>query len=118
MGGWVTNPLACLPACLLGRLQALAPRALLLVRLLLAGVVGALPSARQQEITDVLYAILKVGLWVCVCVCVCVWWCVCGGGAALYAVCPWRPNYFYTCNSQCGDSTCWNHTLAVCVEPL
>lgn len=47
-------------------LQALAPRALLLVRLLLAGVVGALPSARQQEITDVLYAILKVrrgGAW-------------------------------------------------------
>lgn len=41
-------------------LQALAPRALLLVRLLLAGVVGALPPARQQEITDVLYAILKV----------------------------------------------------------
>ncbi len=41
-------------------LQALAPRALLLVRLLLAGVVGALPSARQQDITDVLYAILKV----------------------------------------------------------
>ncbi|PSC72289.1 transportin-3 isoform X1 [Micractinium conductrix] len=39
---------------------ALAPRAPLLVRLLLAGVAGALPTSRLAELTDVLYALLKV----------------------------------------------------------
>ena len=45
----------------LGHLQAaLAPRAPLLVRLLLAGAAGALPLGRQAELTDVLHALLKV----------------------------------------------------------
>lgn len=44
-----------------GALQAaLAPRAPLLVRLLLAGAAGALPTSRLAELTDVLYALLKV----------------------------------------------------------
>ncbi|KAL4452442.1 hypothetical protein ABPG75_008104 [Micractinium tetrahymenae] len=44
-----------------GALQAaLAPRAPLLVRLLLAGAAGALPTSRLVELTDVLYALLKV----------------------------------------------------------
>lgn len=44
-----------------GALQAaLAPRAPLLVRLLLAGMAGALPTNRLAELTDVLYALLKV----------------------------------------------------------
>ena len=51
----------CPPEALPALQAALAPRAPLLVRLLLAGVVGALPSARQRELTDVLYAVLKVG---------------------------------------------------------
>lgn len=43
--------------CLQGALTPCAPS---LVRLLLAGVAGALPASRLQEITDVLYAVLKV----------------------------------------------------------
>eukprot|EP00887_Chlorella_sp_A99_P006855 scaffold2.g6855.t1 len=46
---------------ILGFIAALAPRAQLTVRLLLAGVVGALPFGRQHELTDVLFAVLKVG---------------------------------------------------------
>ena len=45
----------------LAHLQAaLAPRATALVRLVLAGAAGALPTSRLPELTDVLYALLKV----------------------------------------------------------
>jgi transportin-3 len=40
--------------------EALGPHAPALVRLVLAGAAGALPSSRLQELTDVLYAVLKV----------------------------------------------------------
>lgn len=51
----------CPPEALAHLQAALAPRAQLTVRLLLAGVVGALPFGRQHELTDVLFAVLKVG---------------------------------------------------------
>jgi hypothetical protein len=42
-------------------LQAIfLPRGLLFVRLLLAGIVGALPPPRIQDIADVLFAIVRV----------------------------------------------------------
>ena len=52
---------ACGPEAMQHLQAALAPRAPLLLRLLLAGVAGALPTNRLAELTDVLYALLKVG---------------------------------------------------------
>jgi transportin-3 len=51
---------AVAPEAVQGLQAALAPRAQLLVRLVLAGAVGALPTNRLAELTDVLYAVLKV----------------------------------------------------------
>ncbi len=51
----------CAPDAVAALQAALAPRAPLLVRLLLAGAAGALPTSRLAELTDVLYALLKVG---------------------------------------------------------
>ncbi|KAI7846036.1 hypothetical protein COHA_000403 [Chlorella ohadii] len=51
---------AVAPEAVQGLQTALAPRAPLLVRLVLAGAVGALPTNRLAELTDVLYAVLKV----------------------------------------------------------
>jgi hypothetical protein len=52
---------ACGPEAMQHLQAALAPRAPLLLRLLLAGAAGALPTNRLAELTDVLYALLKVG---------------------------------------------------------
>lgn len=46
----------------LGHLQAaLTPRAPLLVRLLLGGIAGVLPTSRLHEVTDVVHSLLRVG---------------------------------------------------------
>ena len=55
---------ACAPEAVAHLQGALVPRAPLLVRLVLAGVTGALPTNRLAELADVLYALLKVnGTW-------------------------------------------------------
>ncbi|EFN54933.1 hypothetical protein CHLNCDRAFT_134668 [Chlorella variabilis] len=51
---------ACAPEAVAHLQGALVPRAPLLVRLVLAGVTGALPTNRLAELADVLYALLKV----------------------------------------------------------
>ena len=50
----------CGPEALGALHEALAPRALVGVRLALAGLAGALPTSRLPELTDVLGALLKV----------------------------------------------------------
>lgn len=49
------------PEAVQGLQAALGPRAPALVRLLLGGAAGALPTNRLAELSDVLYALLKVG---------------------------------------------------------
>lgn len=51
---------ACAPEAVAHLQAALAPRASLLVRLVLAGVAGALPTNRLAELADVLHALLRV----------------------------------------------------------
>jgi transportin-3 len=51
---------ACAPEAVAHLQAALAPRAPLLVRLVLAGVAGALPTNRLAELADVLHALLRV----------------------------------------------------------
>lgn len=48
--------------------DAVVPRLDALLRLTLAGVVGALPPAREDRLSDVLFAMLQVVCW-CVCWC-------------------------------------------------